>query len=164
MIQVINRAALDGVEFRTARYEEGLLSANSCISCLYNERDNNQAQTKAYGIIKKMYIHQMYPGEDDDIPSRVIVDCDWFEVVGTNPTTGLKTIAPNPTSKQAALCACQTAWLKTVCSGPLTPGTRTAKPWMSSTTADSSYVCVLKTHFVTKKDFSCGIYCYNACK
>jgi hypothetical protein len=65
---------------RTMAGERNLRSSNSCVTEEYYERDNALAKATNYGRVKAMFLHKF--GELEDI----IVECEWYEVVGINPT------------------------------------------------------------------------------
>ena len=44
----------------------------------------------SYGVIQRMFLHSLGGG-----PEEVIVECDWYECIGTNPRTHLPQIRRN---------------------------------------------------------------------
>jgi len=88
-LQVIHKATLDGVLFRTMKSEDNTRSRNSCVSEGYKDRDHGLEQKVAYGNIKNMFEHQL-GGR-----TEIIVECEWYEVVGVNPNTKLTQIRRN---------------------------------------------------------------------
>jgi len=55
----------------------------------FRDRDNALEQKNAYGCIKSMFKHRL--GETTEI----IVEAEWYEVVGVNPRTKLTQIRRN---------------------------------------------------------------------
>ena len=92
---VVNRALLDGLEFRTTASQEKFKMDNSCIMSRYY--DNTVPTRREYpsilsfGIIKGMFYHQMWPGS----ARKVVLDLDWYERVGDSPRNDLPQIVRN---------------------------------------------------------------------
>ena len=87
--QVIQKATLDGVMFRTMKGEAKTRSRNSCVAEGYKDRDNGLEYKDAYGCIKAMFEHRL------GSRTEIIVECDYYEVVGVNPRTKLTMIRRN---------------------------------------------------------------------
>ena len=81
---------LDGYYF--TRYRPGLKTDNSCVICEYFNAEKNEVDI-AYGRIKLIFSHSLWPG--GGAPSKVWLDCKWYEKVGIEPTTGLTRIRRN---------------------------------------------------------------------
>ena len=87
------QAELDGVLFCTMTKAANMVTDSSCIMQDYFDSVTRQT-TRAYGRIVSMFEHTMHPGLA--APSGVVVECKWYELVGTNPVNGLPTVRYNP--------------------------------------------------------------------
>jgi hypothetical protein len=92
-MKIIKRASLDGVEFRTAQSQEKFKMNNACVMMNYLSAETGQ-EVIGYGVIQKMFTHQFWP-DDPEAPEKVIVQADWYELVGANPINGLPQIRRN---------------------------------------------------------------------
>lgn len=81
---------MDGYHF--TRYRPEIKTDNSCVICEYFNAETDQVDI-SYGRIKIIFTHSLWPG--DGAPTEVWVDCNWYEKVGTEPTTGLTRIRRN---------------------------------------------------------------------
>ena len=84
LLQIMHKATLDGVMFRTMEGEAKTRSRNSCVAERYKDRDDALEQKVNYGCIKSMFSHQL-GGQ-----TEIIVESDWYEVVGVNARTLLR--------------------------------------------------------------------------
>ena len=108
----MHRATIDGVLFRTSKVQRRKRSRtdNSCVVGYVNVQDdsNRQQVQKCYGVIQRLYLHFMYPPPSNQtykltveklkniqVPWIVCAECDWFEEIGHDSTTGLTHIRPN---------------------------------------------------------------------
>jgi hypothetical protein len=108
----VKHVTIDGVLFRTQQSQQrkGSITDNSCIVGYVNvQRNNRVVKEKCYGVIRRMYLHFMYPPpskstyklttaklKDIQVPWIVCAWCDWYETLGQDPITGLTRIRPNP--------------------------------------------------------------------
>ena len=70
--------------FRTGKYQKDLKTDDSKIRQDYRDAGPARGQTvlrKAYATITRMFVHEAFPGG----PSRVIVEGEWFRVMGECP-------------------------------------------------------------------------------
>jgi len=105
-------AMLDGVLFRTERHEirKRCKTTNSYIVGLVKVDTGAQSKPvtqKCYGVIKRFYVHFMYPPAKSTYkltvrklktfpePWILCAKCEWFEEAGQNPINGLVQIRPN---------------------------------------------------------------------
>jgi hypothetical protein len=79
--------------FTTERYADRHVTDNACVMQRHVEEKTNTIE-RAYGRIMEMYEHRMHPG--DDSPTRVIIECKWYELVGTDPVNHLPVVKYNP--------------------------------------------------------------------
>ena len=88
-VQVMEKATLDGVLFRTMKGEAKTRSCNSCVGEEYKDADNRLQRRDNYGRVKAMFSHE-FGGQ-----TEIIFEMEWYSVVGTNPITGLTQITRN---------------------------------------------------------------------
>ena len=100
MMQEIERAKLDGKEFRTFSSQDGKRMDNSVIMTNYITSENNQVAI-AYGIIQRMFTHRFWP--QDDAPTKVVALADWYEQEGTNPVNTLPIVRYNANFSSCSL-------------------------------------------------------------
>lgn len=55
----------------------------------------------AYGKIQRMFVHRMF--DDESADSKVVIQADWYEHVGTNPVNGLPQVQFNPNFNACSL-------------------------------------------------------------
>lgn len=103
-MKLIKRATLDGVEFRTLESQARFKMNNASVMMKYLSAESGDVVV-GYGIIESMFVHKFWP-DDPEAPEKVIIQADWFEQVGTNPTNGLPQIKRNPNFN-----ACSVAFL-----------------------------------------------------
>ena len=105
-------ATIDEQLFRTRGHEKRkrCKTTNKYIIGVVNvTQPNGKTKTKkCYGVIKKFYVHFMYPParttykltikklETFEEPWIMCALCEWYEELGSNPVTGLTQIRPNP--------------------------------------------------------------------
>ncbi len=95
----IGKAEMDGILFRTQQNQSKFVIDNACIIYPYNK---NGRTLLAYGVITRMFVHEMPSTEtvDGEVVNtknqKVFIECDWFKTVGTNPFTGLTQIIFEP--------------------------------------------------------------------
>ena len=80
--QSYRRASLDGIVFKTVGSQTRVQSDHSHIMQDYIEEKTKEV-CRAYGKITSMFMHEMYP----ESPARMVVECEWYECVGVNPTS-----------------------------------------------------------------------------
>ena len=86
-----------GSEFRTQASQENLRTDNSKVRYEYLARDTNgrERRWKAYGVIQRIFKHEMYPGG----PVICLLECNWYPrvdldaksfniLVGSQPAPG----------------------------------------------------------------------------
>ena len=76
-----------------------------------------------YGKIQRMFVHFFWP-DDKDAPSKVVIQAEWYEQVGTNPVNGLPEIRLNRNFDASSLCFledCVAHHIFFVRSDPFTP-------------------------------------------
>ena len=103
-VKVLERASLDGVEFRTQRSQEKKTMDNASVMMQYQSLETRQV-VMGYGRITDMYIHRFWP--EEGAPEKIIVVADWYEQIGTNPVNGLPQIR-----FQQNFSSCQLAFLE----------------------------------------------------
>ena len=107
----INHATVDDVLFRTqeSQQHKGSITDNSCVVGYVNvERNGRTVRERCFGVIKRMYLHFMYPPPPKSVykltkeklkaiqvPWIICAWCDWYETLGKDPLTGLMRIRPN---------------------------------------------------------------------
>lgn len=105
--QASSTAALDGLRFQTAQVASRKRTDNSWVVQLYLKpcacrRQCRHAARPAYlyGHILTI-IQQSLPGSSvDGYEDSVLIECDWYEPVGTNPRTKLLQVRPCDYSNQ----------------------------------------------------------------
>jgi hypothetical protein len=91
------RLVYGGFVFRTHASQSGLnalTTDNANVACDYYEADNNQQLTRVYGKITRIFEHACWPGG----PVRLVLQCEWFENVGTNEVARTPMVRRNPNS------------------------------------------------------------------
>ena len=101
----INCADFNSLPFCTTTYCNGLKYDNSVIKQMYQEQVGLQPQP-AYGWIKRLFIHELYPGGPNDI----MIDVEWLDVLPMKGPTGLTLVRKN--SDNAFNQACRFTFLK----------------------------------------------------
>ena len=107
----VTSCTVDGVLFRTKPIQDCKKNKtdNSCIVGALNLSDvsGQNGEHKCYGIIKKLYVHFMYPPSCSTYkfnikklatigtPWILCALCDWYEPIGETPTSGLVRIRRN---------------------------------------------------------------------
>ena len=89
-VQYHSRALLDTVLFTNAAHTAKVQYDNSYISHRYNDPVTG-LEANAYGHITRMFKHSIGTTtcNDNFLCTRVIVQCIWYEVQGTNPRSKL---------------------------------------------------------------------------
>lgn len=66
---------------------------NSQIAVDYHEQEGRSSSrlTCAYATINRIFVHHLFPGG----PSRVVLDCTWFDVLGLSPKSGNVVVVRN---------------------------------------------------------------------
>ena len=75
-------------EFRTTKSETENKTSNDVIKSWYNDSGDQQNRAAAYGWIKAIFEHKMYPGG----PKMLLYDCEWAEVLKDVSSTGLTVV------------------------------------------------------------------------
>ena len=101
----IECADFNSLPFCTAAYCSGLQYDNSVIKQLYREQVGQEPKP-AYGWIKRLFIHELYPGGPNDI----MIDVEWLDVLPIKGPTGLTLVRKN--SDNAFNQACRFTFLK----------------------------------------------------
>ena len=86
------RVQYAGHTFRTAASEVHIKTCNSILRIDYVEHDG--ATRAAYGSIKRLFEHHMFPGG----PSRLVAECDWYFDEGIDEVSGLPIVSVKPDS------------------------------------------------------------------
>ena len=84
MFQSYKRARYAGNVFRTQASQVNLKGDDSHVRFDYRAAEGGQALRKGFATILRLFEHRAYPGG----PSRVVVEGNWWTVVGTCPIAG----------------------------------------------------------------------------
>jgi hypothetical protein len=91
-VQTYNRVQFAGRMFRTASSQKTIKADDSHIRIDYKAPGPRGQVLPAFAQIKRMFVHEAYPGG----PSRVVVEGEWYEPVGTCVVARTKLVRKNP--------------------------------------------------------------------